>query len=346
MSVEFIKGLENFPKAEKQEAVVEEEFIVDTGDGEDNEVLMPDPEIAPRSAETEIVIEDDTPSEDQNRTPLPDDVRENLELEEDASNYSKGVQKRMDQLTKAMHDERREKEAAYRERDTAANLTRQYIQQAQQYAQQSQQKDVAYVEQRELSGKSEIEAARKEYQAAFNEGDAKKVVEAQYKLNEAQHKVNQAEMQKAQLDRNSQRQQQAQQQQPIAQQPQQGYTQQQQPKLDEATQKWVDDNKEWFNKDEVMYSTAMGFHQKIVNEGFREGSPEYFRQIDAGMRETFPDKFPEETKRRPPSTVVSPGGRLPQGRKVVLTESEARLARTMNLTLEQYAAAKAKMGAS
>lgn len=314
---------------------IEEEFLVDQGDG-NPEMAMPDPEIEPRAAETEIVIEDDTPAADQGRSPLPDDIRDNLELEDDANNYSKNVQKRMDQLKKAMHDERREKEAAFRERDAAASLTQQYVQ-------QSQQKDVAYAQQATVAIGYEMDQARKAYQEAFDEGDSEAVAKAQEVMNDVSIRQNQ-------INRYNQQNPRPQQQQPIAQPQQQAYTQQQQqpqpqqqPQLDDATKDWLGSN-EWFGPkgDGVMTSTAMGVHEELVEEGFRQGSSEYFKRIDARMRDIFPGKF-QDTPRRPPSTVVSASGRSPQGRKVVLTESEARLARNMNLTLEQYAAAKAKM---
>ena len=52
----------------------------------------------------EIEEEDDTPPEDRNRDPLPDEVKEQLE-NDNLEDYSARVKERMAQLKKAWHDE-------------------------------------------------------------------------------------------------------------------------------------------------------------------------------------------------------------------------------------------------
>jgi hypothetical protein len=70
------------------------------------------------SNEIEIQIEDDTPPEDRGRKPLPKEVVNELE-NDDLEEYSEKVKKRLGQMKKVWHDERREKERALREREEA-----------------------------------------------------------------------------------------------------------------------------------------------------------------------------------------------------------------------------------
>ena len=61
--------------------------------------------------ELEIEIVDDTPEEDRkNATPLPKEIVEDIE-QDDLEAYSGQAKERLKQMKKAMHDERRAKEA-------------------------------------------------------------------------------------------------------------------------------------------------------------------------------------------------------------------------------------------
>ena len=70
------------------------------------------------SDEIEVKVEDDTPEEDRGRKPLPKNVVEELE-NDDLDEYSEKVKKRLGQMKKVWHDERREKERAQREKEEA-----------------------------------------------------------------------------------------------------------------------------------------------------------------------------------------------------------------------------------
>jgi hypothetical protein len=59
----------------------------------------------------EVEEEDDTPTEDRGKQPLPDDIVEQLE-NDTLEDYSERVKQRMAQLKKVWHDERRAKEEA------------------------------------------------------------------------------------------------------------------------------------------------------------------------------------------------------------------------------------------
>jgi len=67
----------------------------------------------PRS-KPDIEIEDDTPEQDRGREPMPKEIVDELEADE-LEEYSEKVKLRLKQMKKVWHDERREKERAFRE---------------------------------------------------------------------------------------------------------------------------------------------------------------------------------------------------------------------------------------
>ena len=72
----------------------------------------------------DLEIEDDTPSQDKGKEPLPKNLVEDLE-NDNLEEYSDRVKTRMAQLRKVYHDERREKESADRERQEAVRFAQQ-----------------------------------------------------------------------------------------------------------------------------------------------------------------------------------------------------------------------------
>jgi len=116
---EFVVGSDKsgVPPALKNQFEQEEETNVEVDVAEDKEQPKQKDE---SQDDLELEIVDDTPPEDRNRKPLPDEVVE--ELEQDAAeDYSAKVKQRIDQMKKAWHDERRAKEAAARERQAAVD---------------------------------------------------------------------------------------------------------------------------------------------------------------------------------------------------------------------------------
>jgi len=95
-------------EAEKKEVEQEEpDFVIE---GEETE-------------EVELKVEDDTPEEDRNRSPMPKEIVEDLEKDE-LENYSDGVKERLKQMKKVWHDERRAKESAQREHQQAVEMAK------------------------------------------------------------------------------------------------------------------------------------------------------------------------------------------------------------------------------
>jgi hypothetical protein len=282
----------------------------------------------------EIEIVDDTPKADQGREPLPDDVKEELE-NVDAEEYSAKVKQRIDQMKKAWHDERRAKEAAAREREEAAAMTKKLMEERDALRRQLAEGEQWALQQAKERAALQLAAAKAAYREAYDTGDADKLTEAQEMLSRATYQSDQMgamqpryplQEQNDDVYSNHQPQQTAQQQQ---------FTP---PKPDEKAESWGAKN-QWFGNDDEMTSFALGFHQKLVKEGVPPSTDEYYERIDARMREVFPDKFedaPKKEKRRP-TTNVAPAGRTAKGKKVALTRSQLAIAKKLGVSPEAYA---------
>ena len=113
------------PLPKEAEGKPEFEFEIE---GEEKEVAAPQQETkeAKGKPEVDIEVQDDTPEEDRGRTPLPKEIVEELEADE-LEDYSDKVKIRLKQMKKVWHDERRAKEAAFREQQEAITFAQQTI---------------------------------------------------------------------------------------------------------------------------------------------------------------------------------------------------------------------------
>lgn len=304
---------------------------------EDVEIDIDD-EPAPKKAkeavddDVEIEIIDDTPKSDRGRAPLPDDVKEELE-NVDAEEYSAKVKQRIDQLKKAWHDERREKEQAAREREEAARLTKQLMEERNTLRKQLSEGEGWALDQAKRRAALELEQAKRAYRDAYEQGDSDLITEAQQNLSRATYQADQISSMSPRYA--------------LQQDTQQVYNQFKQPEPapqvrapapDARASDWGTRNA-WFGQDDEMTSFALGVHQKLVRDGVPPSTDEYYERIDARMREVFPDKFedaPKKEKRRP-TTNVAPVGRTAKGKKVALTRSQLAIAKKLGVSPEAYA---------
>lgn len=278
----------------------------------------------------EVEVIDDTPARDQNRRPLPEDVTKSLEEDSEVEEYSVKVKQRIDQMKKAWHDERREKEAAVRERDEATRFAQTAYQERTAYQQRLQQGETWAIEQAKQRSALQLDNAKRAYREAYESGDSEKLVDAQQVLNSSMsdyERVNQYRPQYTQPALQPEKNE-------VYSQPQSAEPEYTPPEPDSRTTEWGAQNA-WFGEDQELTSFALGVHQKLVGEGVSPNTEEYFERIDARMKQVFPDKF--GGRRRQPSTVVAPVGRSPKGRKVVLTQTQVALAKRLGITSEAYA---------
>ena len=147
--------------------------------------------VAEKEEEFELEIEDDTPEEDRNREPLPENLKDELEKDE-LEEYSDNVKNKLKQMKKVWHDERREKEKALRENDEAAVFAKKLMEENKKLKGQLTKGEENYVTTYKAAAELEIEAAKKGYKEAYDTGDADKLVDAQENLTKAQYKLQKA----------------------------------------------------------------------------------------------------------------------------------------------------------
>jgi len=289
--------------------------------------------------EIDIEIEDDTPPEDRGREPMPKELVEELDKDE-LEEYSDKVKVRFKQLKKVWHDERREKEAAYREQQEAVEYARRVVQENQQLKQRYAAGEVEYVATATNAAELRLDAAKKAYREAYDAGDGDKLVEAQQAMQEATYELREVKKFKApalQREENAVQQQQAPQQQVVP--------------PDNRAKAWQERNT-WFGQDEEMTASVLGLHEKLKRNGTVVGSDDYYATLDKTMRRRFPENFESsetETKADQPrtksSTVVAPATRSTSPTKVKLKASQIQIAKKLGLTPEQYAREQIKLEA-
>ena len=254
------------------------------------------------------------------------------------------ARKRLQQMKKVWHDERRAKEAADRERAEALALAKRLVDENQKLRGSVNEKETALAESYKESAKRALLSAKNEVREAYQEGDAEKIAEAQEKLATAALKAREAEdfvptpLQTPEKSVNSE-------------------VQVPQPRLDAKTAAWQERNP-WWGRDPEMTASALGLHQKLeMEKGVQYvGTDEYWSIIDRTMHRRFPEYFGEQevnttngggkpvarAETKPAATVVAPASRSTSSKKIVLKQSQVAIAKKLGLTPEQYAREFAK----
>jgi hypothetical protein len=266
--------------------------------------------------EAEIEVVDDTPEDDRGRAPMkeaPADV-----TDDELSQYSDGVKKRIQHFSKGYHEERRAKEAAVREREEAVRLAQNLVEENKKLKSQGQQ---ALLEQAKRVVESEVAVAKQKVKEALESGEPDHIVYWQEQLAVAKIKQERvsnfkpavAEPQASVVQTESQA--------PAA------------PPVDRKAVEWQRQNT-WFGADEEMTGFAIALHNKLVNSGVDPQSDEYYRRVNSRVREVFPSAFPSEKRQ---SNVVAAATRSTAPKKVVLTKSAVEIAKRLGVPLELYA---------
>ena len=305
---------------------------------------FPDEQDDPRDKEInlEIEIDDDTPAEDRNKSPLPEKIKEEL-YNDELEDYSTKVKTKLLQLKKLAHDERREKEAAARREQEATQFAQRILQENQKLKSSLNDSEKNVVDSVQKTVDLEVQEAKRFYREAYESGDPDRVLEAQEKLTQAALRADKVKNIKLNNLQNEENEVKLNQQ---AIQPQQSTI-----RTDPTAVEWQKSNK-WFGDDEEMTSLALGLHEKLKKEGVAISSQEYYRRIDDTMRKRFPEKFESDTEEegdppptRKPSTVVASATRSTSPKKIRLKQSQLDIAKKLGLTPEQYANAALKMEA-
>lgn len=286
-----------------------------------------EPEVVAEKPEIEVV--DDTPEKDRNRKPMEEPPKEITD--DELAKYDESVQKRIKHFTKGYHEERRAKEAAERIREEAIKFAQQLAEENKRLKGSLSQGQTALLEQAKKVVANELEQAKRKYKEAYESGDADALVSAQEELTSVKMKADRVnnfkpapppekdiELPKSLTE-------------PIKQET-----------VDERALEWQSKNN-WFGRDRRMTSYALALHEELTQEERLDpSSDDYYKRIDAEMRQRFPDRFESEKSvdaPTPPKTsnVVAPATRGTAPKKVVLTKSQVDLAKRLGVPLELYA---------
>jgi hypothetical protein len=281
--------------------------------------------------EFDIEIVDDTPPADRNRGEPLDTPPEEVTDEELDKYTDVKLKERLSKLGRGYHDERRAKEAAYREKDEALRLAQSIVEENKKLKGTLSTSQEALLEQAKRTVSAEVEDAKREYKNAYEAGDSDALVAAQDKLTSAKIKserVNNFRPAPLQDDKTDVQTQQ------IA----------QANAVDPKAADWQARNS-WFGKDREMTGYALALHEKlVVEDGVDPKSDEYYRKLNGRIRQVFPEKFASEesadaqtSQRSPKANVVAPATRSTAPKKIVLNATQVQLAKRLGVPLELYA---------
>jgi|TARA_R110002012_G_scaffold321597_1_gene550019 hypothetical protein len=238
--------------------------------------------------------------------------------EDNLQDFSQGVQKRINQLTRKLREAERKEKAAL---DYAKGVQSKYSK----TMEELKSTDKNFVDEYEARVDIETDTIKAQLKNAYDSQDTDKIADANQKLTALAVEKEKAKVRKQQIEEEAAQDKETIQQQQV--QPQQ------QPQVSAKTQQWMSRN-DWFGKDKVMSASAFAIHEDLVSQGFDPESDEYYTEIDKNMQDNFPHKFAQE---KPIQTVAS-AGRKQQGRRTVkLTKSQQAIARRLGVPLEEYA---------
>lgn len=285
----------------------------------------------------EVEIIDDTPPEDRGREPLPKEVVKELE-DDDLEEYSEKVQRRLKQMKKVWHDERREKEAAQREREEALRFALVKDSEIKKLRQELGTGRQIYFDEITKAAESELISAKDKVKQAYESGDPALIADAQETLTDVKVKLQTLKFQQPPLQER---------QTGVEAQPQYQETRQ---VSDPKAEAWRSKNT-WFGSDDEMTALALGLHNRLVRQGVDPRSNEYYSRVDETMRKRFPEYFDEASNEEPETrpaakdkpeprkaaTVVAPATRSTAPKKVRLTQTQLALVKRLGITPEAYA---------
>ena len=297
---------------EKTEPLEEEGQLIEIDDAEEK-------------VEEKVEVEETQPESNENRPAV-----EVKKEEDDLSDYSDTVKKRIAKLTKKFRDEEKQRAAAL---EFAESVKKQNDE----LKAKLDKLDTTYVGEFDTRVQSQAAAAKEAYRKAYEAGDA----DAMY---EAQQTISRIALEEARLQQiKQQREEQAKAAEVNGSSPpQQPTPNSQPPKPDPRAEEWAQKN-EWFGQDQTMTYAAFGIHKSLIEEeGLDPNTEEYYTELDTRIKTEFPHKF-GETKKSSGPRVASAGATAsksvsPKGRRTVkLTPSQIAIAKRLNVPLEEYA---------
>jgi hypothetical protein len=240
---------------------------------------------------------------------------------------SEGVQKRISKLTARMREAERREQAAI-----------EYAKGLQNQTQNLQQKLVQTDYSRLNEAKTRLETQQVQLRQIIAKAREENDVNTEL---EAQERLSALSGEQRQVASWLQTQQEAVQQQSYQQAQPAPAPQPQRPTPSPRAEEWAEQNS-WFGQDRVMTYAAWGIHQTLVEqEGVDPSSDEYYTELDKRVRNTFPDKFKDQSRQQRSAPAVAPAARssgINSARRTVrLSPSQVAIAKKLGVPLEEYA---------
>ena len=313
---------------------------IDTS-GPDKEIELPEEkqETAPieteapkeevKAPEEKVVVEEkkEEPAvETKEEVEKPQEEKKDQEL----SDYSEGVQKRISKLTKKWRE-------AERQKDAAVKYAEGVIVDQKQMKSRLSKLEPGFLHATEESIKTGLDAAKAKLAAARETNDLGAETEAMASISELGYKKAKYLEAKEAQDKVAKR----------KSQPMPSLQDAMKPSqlpADPKAEGWAEKNS-WFGTDSAMTYTAFDIHKRLTeDQGFDTSSDEYYAEIDKQMKLAFPQKFgTTDTKEstKPVQQVASAKRSTNTGRrKVRLTSSELAIAKKLGVPPEEYAKQK------
>ena len=240
---------------------------------------------------------------------------------------SEGVQKRISKLTARMREAERREQAAL-----------EYAKGLQNQTQSLQQKLVQTDYSRLNEAKTRLETQQTQLRQIIAKAREENDINTEL---EAQERLSALGGEQRQVASWLQTQQEAVQQQSYQQAQPAPAPQPQRPTPSPRAEEWAEQNS-WFGQDRVMTYAAWGIHQTLVEqEGVDPNSDEYYTELDKRVKNTFPDKFRDQSRQQRSAPAVAPASRssgINSARRTVrLSPSQVAIAKKLGVPLEEYA---------
>lgn len=315
---------------------------------------LPEPveQAQPQQPDIEIVREDDTPEQDRGKpAPAPETYVAVDDERQDAS-YGDQVQGRIKQLRHVYHEERRQKEAAMREREALVGYAQSLQSEVEKLRTLVSSGEKVLLDQAQQRAEAQVASARELWRRAHESGDAEELIKAQEQL--ARAVADHEKMKSLRPSMPPEAQRGAPQQLPQQQYQPQPAT----PQRDERYEAWKAQH-QWHRQpgyeDATQYLDFV--HQQLLQNGiYPQGATAdaYWSTVNQRLVNTFPQlagsnggnaqqqngngqplQSPQTRPRPVTATSGNRSSNAPQ--KVRLKESQLRMAERLGVTPEQYA---------
>ena len=266
-----------------------------------------------------------------------EEVKETTENKDELEEYSAGVKKRIDKLTRKMRESERREQAA-------VEYAKKVQEENSKLKTRSSETDKLYVSDLSARIESQIDAAKTNLKNSITNGDVEGQVNYQREIAALTQEEDRVGREKRRLEKIK----------PTYEGPRnadgtpdrRSYNPNPPPSPppDKRAVEWAEKNS-WFGEDQLMTYAAYGVHQQLTEqEGFDPRSDEYYEEIDTRLKKEFPHRFKDSkigensSNLKPVQAVASANRSTKTGRRTVrLTPSQVAIAKKLGVPLEEYA---------